>query len=484
MTATVEKPQNAEKDSAPTTEKHEKNTTEKTAVGHDDYSLSRVPMSARYHWGTMAVQRFGMLSALAQFGLSVSLGLGMRFWDAMFAVLLGSVLLEIVTIFTGIAGQREGMSTSLIARWSGFGTIGAALVGLVLSVSLVGWFGFQNEVFANGLHAMPGLKHLPLWSLALLGGALVTLIVVYGMKWMNWVAYITVPAFLILVTYTFVQEVRNYSIGELMSSAPPGTPISLAVGTTMVAGGFIAGAIFTPDMSRFNRSAADVVKQTVIGVTLGEFYVAVLGVLLAHGVKSALASADPAGAIISILQGGTGIFGLVVLCMSVVKVNDWNLYPSSLGIVNALDAMFKVRISRVPVALVLGLLGSIVSALGFAQYFTDFLGILGMLFPPIAAIMIADYFVLKTHRKELDESRENGFKLPDTSPVLVPAGLVAWVVGALCAFLFNQHPEWLTVINVPSIISLVVAFLVYWALGACGLAKGVGVAQTYPEPSE
>jgi purine-cytosine permease-like protein len=36
--------------------------------------------------------------------------------------------------------------------------------------------------------------------------------------------------------------------------------MSLLEGTTLVAGGFIVGAVITPDMTRFNRSAADVVK--------------------------------------------------------------------------------------------------------------------------------------------------------------------------------------------------------------------------------
>ncbi|WP_437758874.1 hypothetical protein [Sorangium sp. So ce1389] len=38
--------------------------------------------------------------------------------------------------------------------------------------------------------------------------------------------------------------------------------MSAAAGATLVAGGFIAGAVITPDMTRYNRSAADVAKQT------------------------------------------------------------------------------------------------------------------------------------------------------------------------------------------------------------------------------
>jgi cytosine permease len=43
-------------------------------IGHDDYSLSRVPESERYSWVTVAIQRFGQLSALSQFLLGATLG--------------------------------------------------------------------------------------------------------------------------------------------------------------------------------------------------------------------------------------------------------------------------------------------------------------------------------------------------------------------------------------------------------------------------
>ncbi len=43
--------------------------------------------------------------------------------------------------------------------------------------------------------------------------------------------------------------------------------MSVWAGTGIVAGGLIVGAIITGDMTRFNRSRADVVKQTVLGVS-------------------------------------------------------------------------------------------------------------------------------------------------------------------------------------------------------------------------
>ncbi|RGE19293.1 cytosine permease [Leucobacter sp. wl10] len=428
-----------------------------TALGHDDYSLTRVPRSARYSWVTVAVQRFGQLSALGNFFLAAMIGMGMDFWSAILAITIGSVLLEGVTIFLGIAGMREGLSTSVLARWTGFGAKGSALVGVAMAVSLTGWFAVQNEVFAQGLFSI--IPQVPLWAWCLVGGALVTIITARGFNFMKWVAYVTVPAFLIVTLWAFAVEVSKYSLATLVNSPPPGTPISLAVGTTIVAGGFIVGAIFTPDMARFNRNRRDVVLQTVIGVTLGEYVVGVIGVLLAHAVK--VATEDSAGQVVAIIQSSSGILGVIVLVASILKVNDWNLYPSSLGISNAVEVFFRRRVNRATVAVVLGAVGSVLSAFGFANQFQGFLTELGILFPPIAAIIIADYYVLKTWRPELDESRERG-ALPDKVVSWVPAGLVAWAVGYLVG-------KFVT-FGVPSINSLVIAFLVYLLLGKLGLA--------------
>lgn len=253
-------------------------------VGVDDYALARVPRSERYSWWSVAVQRFGQVSALSQFLLGSTIGFGMMFWDAFWAFTLGAVILELVSILIGIIGAKEGLQTSLLARWTGFGYGGSSVVGAAIGVSLIGWFGIQSGVSAQGLVSLIGV--LPMWAWSLVFGLAVTLVVMGGFGSMKWVAYITVPAFLVLVGWAIGKELLGHNIGDLMRSQAPGPPISLLTGTTLVAGGFIVGAVVTADMTRFNRNAADVVKQTIVGFTLGEYLIGMSGVLLAHAVRS------------------------------------------------------------------------------------------------------------------------------------------------------------------------------------------------------
>lgn len=426
----------------------------------DDFALSRVPRSAQRSWFGIAVQRFGQVSALSQFLLGATLGYSMTFGNAVLAFLFGSIILEVIMCIVGIIGQREGLNTALLARWTGFGEIGASLVGLAIGISLIGWFGIQSAISAESLVAlMPGL--LPVWAWCMIAGLVVTAIVAVGFGGMQWLANVTVPLFLVLVGWSIITELSRHSLSELVSSAPPGPEMSVGQGTAIVAGGLIVGAIITADMTRYNRSTADVIKQTVVGVTLGEFVIGLAGVLLAHAAGT--------GNIVAIVTSSVGIVGLLIVLSGTLKINDWNLYSASLGLVNFVSTAFRKDLHRVSTTIVLGIVGSALAAVGILGKFTDFLIVLSAAFPPIAGIMVAEYFIVKIWRGELDESRATG-TLPETAPRVVPATIIIWLVSSVVGYFVT----W----GIPSITSLVLSMVLYIAAGKLGLIKAVGEART------
>lgn len=425
----------------------------------DDYSLSRVPASARVSWFAIATQRLGQLSALSSFVVAATLGFSMSFWDAILAITIGAVILEVVCIFTGVIGQREGLNTSVLSRWTGFGHAGSALIGLAIGVSLIGWFGIQSAVSASGLHAI--MPWLPEWTWGLLFGFLITAVVSLGFHGMQWVANIAVPLFLILVGWAVITELQRHDIGELVTQPAPGPPLSLLAGASIIAGSFIVGALISPDMTRYNRSTADVVKQTVVSITVGEYLVGISGVLLAHAVKTADVSA--------ILISSVGWVGVLVIVLGTFKINDWNLYSSGLGVVNFIDTVFGRRVNRAVVTIAIGVVGSVLAAFGILGYFTDFLIVLGVAFPPIVGIMIAEYFVVKNWRHDLDESREAG-ALPARAPQWVPVSIGIWIVSALVGYFVT----W----GLGSLNAVITAFVLYVVLGKLGWIRGYGSATT------
>ncbi|MEF3405062.1 purine-cytosine permease family protein [Agromyces sp. CCNWLW203] len=427
----------------------------------DDFALSRVTPSAQKPWFGIAVQRFGQVSALSQFLLGATLGYSMTFGEAALALLLGSIILEVIMCIVGIIGQKEGLNTALLARWTGFGEIGASLVGLAIGISLIGWFGIQSAISAESLDVlMPGV--MPAWAWSLIFGLAVTAIVAFGFKGMQWLANITVPLFLILVGWSVISELAQHDIMELLTGPAPGPAMSVWTGTGVVAGGLIVGAIITADMTRFNRSKADVIKQTVVGVSLGEFVIGLAGVLLAHAAAS--------GNIVAIVTSSIGFVGLIIVITGTLKINDWNLYSSTLGLVNFISTAFNKNLHRVTTTIVLGIVGSVLAAVGILGQFTEFLIILGVAFPPIAGIMVAEYFVVKRWRRDLDETREAG-KLPSTAPRIVPATIIIWIVSALVGYFVT----W----GIPPVLSLIVSMVLYIIAGKLGWVKGIGTARTH-----
>jgi cytosine permease len=418
-----------------------------------------VPLDQRYSWRSVADQRFGQVSALSQFLLGSTVGFSMTFWGAFWAFTLGSVVLELVSIGVGIIGAKEGLQTSVLTRWTGFGQGGSAVLGVAIGISLIGWFGVQSGVSAEGLVSLVG--GMPTWAWSLVFGLAVTLIVLWGFASMKWVAYLTVPAFLILVAWSIGRELFGHRLAALVASPPPGPSMTLLQGTTLVAGGFIVGAVITPDMTRFNRTAADVVKQTVVGFTVGEYLIGMAGVLLAHAVRS--------DDVIAIVTSSVGWVGTLVIILGTMKINDWNLYSAGLGVVNFVSAVFGRPVNRGVTTLLLGVVGSLLAAGGILGRFTGFLILLGVCFPPIAGIMVAEYFVVKRWRPELEASRAAG-ELPASAPTWVPATLVIWLAAALLGGLV----DW----GLPSINSLLAAFLLYVAAGKLGLVRGYGTSLT------
>jgi cytosine permease len=411
--------------------------------------------------------RFGTVACLSMFMLGAALGFALNFYTAILATILGVVLLEVVSYFIGVAGCREGLSTSVLTRWAGFGRFGSSLIGLIIAVSCIGWFGIQNSVFAEGLtQGFKGAVSLPV--IMVITGLVVTLLVVYGYKMLSYTANITVPAFALAVAYATYKLLTKFSVSALVASAAPGPKMTLGVAVTMIAGGFMVGAIITPDLSRFNRSSKDVLWMTLLSIFCGELLVNIIAVLMAHAVKSA--------DVVSIMLNLGGWIAAALVIFSTIKINDMNLYASSLGTSNFLDTAFGVKLSRATVTLIIGCLGTLGSVLGILNQFVSFLTILGVAIPPIGGIVVVDYFILKRFRKELDVSRAAG-KLPSVVEAINPLALVSWVVAFLVGYFVK--------VGIPALNSLLMAGIAYWLLNVIYVsAVGRDKARFYCQGTE
>ncbi len=420
----------------------------------NDYSLSRVPDEAKQPFWKILFIRIGAICCVSQLMLGAALGFGMTFWDAFLATMLGSVLLQVVSWALGTAAAHEGLSTSLLSRWTGFGKGGSALFGGVVAISMVGWFGVQNAVFGQGMATIVGFTDFlgdfeyPVW--AIITGIGITLLVVFGIKAIANFATIFVPVFIAVVIYATWVILQDHTLAELVSMAPPGAALSLGAATTMVAGGFIAGAICTPDYARFLKGGTQVFWMTLIGTFIGELGMNLLAVMLAH--------ATGTENVVDLMMATSGIIGVIIVVASTVKLNDINLYSSGLGLMTLINALFNKTVKRNTIIWALGIVGTILSVIGIINYFTNFLTLLGVAIPPVAGIMVIDYYVLRRSRKKLDESRAKG-ELPKKVENWNPIAIVCWIAG----FVVGQVTSMMN-IGIPGLNSLILAGVLYWVV--------------------
>ena len=412
----------------------------------DDYSLSRVPAEGKTPVWKVVVVRLGAVSCLPTIMIAAQVGYGLTFWQGFIAVLVGSVLLQVVGWAIGTIAAKEGLSTNLLTRWAGFGKVGSALIGLAIAITCFGWFGIQNSVFAEGLFVATGILNVEIWSI--IGGAAITVIVIYGFKFMSYAANIFLPLFLIGVLYAFFKLLQGHDVGALMTQPAPGPALTMGAAITVISGGFILGAVITPDMTRFLKDGKEVFITVAISTFVGELFFYSLGSLMAH----AVGTAD----IAAILYGLSGILGLFLVLASAIQINNVNLYVASLGITGFVEATFGKQFNRGIMTVILGVIGITLSIMGVLNYFVTFLTILGVAMPPIVGIAVVDYFILKRSRAELEESREKG-NLPEKTEVWNPIAMIVWVCSALFGY-------FVTDIGVPSINSLVISAVLYFVL--------------------
>ena len=104
-----------------------------------DYPDRPVPHDKRKSPINIAVVTTGMAVAMSTLYTGTALAEVMNFKEGTIAIVVGSMILAILASLTGGIGANQGISTSMLSRVP-FGRKGSNIVGLVLGISMLGWF--------------------------------------------------------------------------------------------------------------------------------------------------------------------------------------------------------------------------------------------------------------------------------------------------------------------------------------------------------
>lgn len=387
------------------------------------------------NWLSLSTIWLGGMVSVPSLLIGSTLVNGLGFYQAIFAGLIGISFVTAFMCFESVAAAIEKLNTVQLAK-SAFGHNGSAvLIGSIIGLATMGWFGVQTNIagasFSKILSDTFSID-LPVMISSILWGFIMLITAVYGFTLMKWLNYIAVPAISILLVYGFYISFHENDWSSIHNFQPTQSMSLLsAIGLTI---GFISvGGVISPDINRFAQSSRDAILGSVLGlIPAGILLIAV-------------------GAILSILQNThdiTEIFanlGYPILALSILILATWttnvvNAYSGGL----ALNQLLFLPESKRPFStLIAGLIGTGLAAIGILNHFIGFLTILTTAIPPIAGVIISDYWLAKSFVR-------------NNSKAFNWIGFVSWLSGVLIMIAIHNP--------IKNLLSIFVAGFVFYCL--------------------
>lgn len=357
---------------------------------------------------------------------------GVRLGEAIAWIAAGTVLGAAVLTLVAVLGVRTGLGTMALTR-SSFGSHGSIVPSLSNLVILMGWSWVQAMLAGLSLNELlrlaAGFSNPVLCSV--LCQAAVVGLAVFGHRGIERVQPLLGLLVLGFMAAVFAIALRAHPPAEYLAMpADPRAGVSGSAVFDIVFATAISWTVLSADLTRTARSvragavgaACGYTASTVIAMTLGATAAAYL----------VLQGAQPRPFDPTVLVAAFGPPAALVMFLSVMVTNTMVMYGMTVSLQHALPGRPPLRF--LPTALGLGAIAVAGSAwLPLLERFTGFLSLIGALFIPVFAIMIADAYLLR-----------RGGGTPADEPELRwnPAALGSWAIGAIvCALLSFLWPS-------------------------------------------
>lgn len=388
----------------------------KTEVVDQDYPITHVPLTARRSFFSIAAVLLGITFFAPTMSTGAQIAAAFRFSDLMLIVLFGNLILGVYVALNCAIGAKTGLTSVMLSRYT-LGIGGSKWAGLLLGGTQIGWYAYVSaytgELFATAFN-LPGSA---VWF-TLLWAVIFGVTAIWGYKAMEKVAYVAVPALLLLVIYIPILAAQSNGGFAAITQAVPTAEMSVATAMTAIVGTFASMGTQACNWSRFAKNAKTAFLAGFIAFMIGNT------IMLLAGIIGGLAY-NEADFIVVMLRTGLIFFAMVVLTLNIWTTAHAGAY--AWGVAGA--EMFNKQ-SKTPF-LIGGLVIAIVLALtGFYSQLINFLVLLGIFIPPLGGAMLGDYFFI--YRRKLPRLEYIHFKLFRLGPVL------AYVVGAVVAFITDR----------------------------------------------
>jgi nucleobase:cation symporter-1, NCS1 family len=450
-----------------------------SATSLDNADLAPVPLERRtWRAGSYAALWISMSACVPTYMLASSIvGGGMNWWQAILTIFLGNAIVLVPILLNAHAGTRYGIPFPVLCRAS-FGTLGANIPALLRALVACGWFGIQTWIGGDAMHKILGIFVPSVAAAAPIAGVGISIsqllcflafwsvnmwIVYKGIDSIRLLLNIKAPLLIALGIVLLCWAYRTAGGFGPMLSQPsqfdPGQPKAghffayFVPALTGMVGFWATLSLNIPDFSRYAASQRDQVVGQALGLPLAMAFYSFIGVAVTSATAVIFGRTiwDPLEVLVQFRNPAVLILAMLALCVATLATN---IAANVVSPANDFAHLAPRRISFRIGGLITGLIGIammpwklVADPSGYV--FTWLLGYSALL-GPIGGIMIADYFVLRRMRLDLQALYD-----PD-GPYSYTGG---WSLVAIAAFMLAVLPNlpgflaqvgWVDPVHVPS----------------------------------
>ncbi len=354
---------------------------------------------------------------------------------------------------------REVPLTGLVVARKSYGVLGSFVFSVLFTLVNMGWFGLNTEVAGETLNAITHTSgNFWFWLI----GVVQVVLVLFGMKWLEYFYRYTSVA--LLVCYGILADLLFSRYHVLMPAATAPMQWGTAI-TTVVTFSILAWTYKVSTVSRFAIPASQSKRRTAfflapsVGIMVS---VLVMGLI---GMYSQQATGNWNLALLGSHAPVWGVIAAVGVALAIIHTNAMNLYPSTVDLLVAINTFRAPRRWQQPLATIgLGIAGTVLAILGILNHVMGFLDIIGDVIIPFTFIMLVDWVWVQ--KKKTPASAF--FEKPDTARGWWnwPA-IIAFVIGLLISVDGGVwFPRLFTVVLPTPVVGGVVSALIYalWAI--------------------
>ncbi|KUO74503.1 MAG: purine-cytosine permease-like transporter [Desulfosporosinus sp. BRH_c37] len=414
----------------------------------EDHALQRVPDEERKSWRNLSWNTMGIVSTLVQLLVGGVVTFTAGIWVGIIAAIMVTIIGALLGWLVGHISFKEGLSSTVIARYHGLGTMGSLLASGIYGFMIIGMLALENALLYEGILFYLKLPNNVTNAVLIYGALSLVWIILatFGIKLVTRVSSVLTILFLIVLVYMVFISTSQTGLTwtQILTHGaifPGGTTSShFVIAVNMLIGSAGALALVDADYGRYAKSSRDVFIMALLGNIMMDIIMFLTGAILIfvgfetvqqYYINSGMSQADAANAALNnvgatfIILGG--LAGTLLMLLAQAKAQVLNTYSSSLALSNLFDTL-KWRPGRLFMVVISNIVGLLMIAGNILGLINSWLTVLGVMTTCLAVIMVADYFIVQKQTTNIDSLQGEAFNW---------AGVITLVVGSVLAMLLQ-----------------------------------------------